>query len=155
MARRRTAPPRTVLPWTVLAWMVPLDGAGEVIEADGVVLAVPPAVAARLAPAGTVSTGTVGEPTATGNGHGLLGQPGPEQWRELATSPIVNVHVIYDRRVTRLPFAAAVDSPVQWVFDGPARRGCGRGSISRCRCRRPTATWTSRRRPCGSGSCPP
>src|SRR5262249_45261217 len=31
--------------------------------------------------------------------------------------PIVNVHVIYDRRVTRLPFAAAVDSPVQWVFD--------------------------------------
>src|SRR4029077_21255792 len=100
----------------------PLDGAGEVIEADGVVLAVPPAVAARLAPAGTVSTGTVGEAAAAGNGHGLLGQPGPEQWRELATSPIVNVHVIYDRRVTRLPFAAAVDSPVQWVFDrtGPS-----------------------------------
>jgi len=92
------------------------------IEADGVVLAVPPAVAARLAPAGTVSTGTVGEAAAAGNGHGLLGQPGPEQWRELATSPIVNVHVIYDRRVTRLPFAAAVDSPVQWVFDrtGPS-----------------------------------
>src|SRR5690349_6364203 len=100
----------------------PLDGAGEVIEADGVVLAVAPAVAARLAPAGTVSTGTVGEAAAAGNGHGLLGQPGPEQWRELATSPIVNVHVIYDRRVTRLPFAAAVDSPVQWVFDrtGPS-----------------------------------
>ena len=109
-----------------------LDGAGEVIEADGVVLAVPSAVAARLAPAGavstgtvstgTVSTGTAGEPTATGNGHGPPGQPGPEQWQELATSPIVNVHVIYDRRVTRLPFAAAVDSPVQWVFDrtGPS-----------------------------------
>jgi len=32
------------------------------------------------------------------------------------------VHVVYDRRVTRLPFAAAVDSPVQWVFDrtGPS-----------------------------------
>ena len=119
-----------------------LDGAGEVIEADGVVLAVPPAVAARLAPAdtvsagavstgavstgavstGTVSTGTVGRPAAMGNGHGPPGQPGPEQWQELATSPIVNVHVIYDRRVTRLPFAAAVDSPVQWVFDrtGPS-----------------------------------
>ncbi|HEY7359511.1 MAG TPA: FAD-dependent oxidoreductase, partial [Streptosporangiaceae bacterium] len=94
-----------------------LDGAGEVIEADGVVLAVPPAVAARLAPAGTA-----GGPAATGNGHGPPGQPGPEQWQELATSPIVNVHVIYDRRVTRLPFAAAVDSPVQWVFDrtGPS-----------------------------------
>ncbi len=32
------------------------------------------------------------------------------------------MHVVYDRRVTRLPFAAAVDSPVQWVFDrtGPS-----------------------------------
>ena len=104
-----------------------LGGAGEVIEADGVVLAVPPAVAARLAPAGTVGPGTVGpgtawEPAAAGDGHGPVGQPGPEQWRELATSPIVNVHVIYDRRVTRRPFAAAVDSPVQWVFDrtGPS-----------------------------------
>jgi hypothetical protein len=99
-----------------------LDGAGEVIEADGVVLAVPPAVAARLAPAGTVRAGPAGGPAVTGNGHGPAGQPGPEQWQELATSPIVNVHVIYDRRVTRLPFAAAVDSPVQWVFDrtGPS-----------------------------------
>jgi hypothetical protein len=100
----------------------PSDGAGEVIEADGVVLAVPPAVAARLAPAGTAGPGTVGEAAVAGNGHGQPGQPGPEQWRKLATSPIVNVHVIYDRRVTRLPFAAAVGSPVQWVFDrtGPS-----------------------------------
>ena len=52
------------------------------------VLAVPPAVAARLLPAGT------------GN---LPGLPGPVEWRELAASPIVNVHVVYDRRVTRLP----------------------------------------------------
>ncbi len=113
------------------------DGQGEVIEADGVVLAVPPVVAARLAPAGTVGPATVApatvgpatvgpgtawEPAAAGDGHGPAAQPGPEQWRELATSPIVNVHVIYDRRVTRLPFAAAVDSPVQWVFDrtGPS-----------------------------------
>jgi uncharacterized protein with NAD-binding domain and iron-sulfur cluster len=29
----------------------------------------------------------------------------------------VNVHVIYDRTVMDVPFAAAVDSPVQWVFD--------------------------------------
>jgi len=88
------------------------DGAGPVIEADGVVLAVPPAVAARRAPAGRVPGSR--ESGSTG--------PGPAQWRELATSPIVNVHVIYDRRVTRLPFAAAVKSPVQWVFDrtGPS-----------------------------------
>jgi squalene-associated FAD-dependent desaturase len=88
----------------------PPDNGGLVLEADGVVLAVPPAVAARLAPAG------VGGGPATGN------MPGPAQWRELSTSPIVNVHVIYDRRVTRLPFVAAVESPVQWVFDrtGPS-----------------------------------
>jgi monoamine oxidase len=128
------------------------DGEGQVIEADGVVLAVPPAIAARLAPAGTALDragldgaglesagldgtgfgsagveraafgGTTGEPTATGDGPGRPGRPGPAQWRQLGTSPIVNVHVIYDRRVTRLPFAAAVDSPVQWVFDrtGPS-----------------------------------
>jgi Flavin containing amine oxidoreductase len=135
------APDRTSLDGTLLDGAAPdsaarhgagldgaaLGGAGEVIEADGVVLAVPPAVAARLAPAssvgpGTVSPGTAWEPAAASDGHGPAGQPGPEQWRELATSPIVNVHMIYDRRVTRLPFAAAVDSPVQWVFDrtGPS-----------------------------------
>jgi squalene-associated FAD-dependent desaturase len=84
-----------------------------VIEADGVVLAVPPDVAAQLMPA-----------HADGDHHHWAGPglPGPAQWRELATSPIVNLHVIYDRRVTRLPFLAAVDSPVQWVFDrtGPS-----------------------------------
>jgi squalene-associated FAD-dependent desaturase len=80
---------------------------GVVIEADAVVLAVPPQVAARLAPDGVATAGA---------------GPGPEQWSELGTSPIVNVHMIYDRRITRLPFAAAVDSPVQWVFDrtGPS-----------------------------------
>ena len=44
--------------------------------------------------------------------------PGPSRaWAGLGASPIVNVHVIYDRPVTDLPFAAAIDSPVQWVFD--------------------------------------
>jgi squalene-associated FAD-dependent desaturase len=35
----------------------------------------------------------------------------------LGASPIVNVHVVYDRVVTEFPFAAAVGSPVQWIFD--------------------------------------
>jgi squalene-associated FAD-dependent desaturase len=79
------------------------NGGDEVIRADGVVLAVPPDAAARLIPYGRSL-----------NGAG--------RWAELGSSPIVNVHVVYDRRVTRLPFAAAVDSPVQWVFDrtGPS-----------------------------------
>jgi squalene-associated FAD-dependent desaturase len=36
---------------------------------------------------------------------------------DLGHSPIVNVHVVYDRQVTDLPFAAAVSSDVQWFFD--------------------------------------
>jgi len=84
--------------------------AQDAIEADGVVLAVPPEPAARLLPPGATAPG-----------------PGPAQWRELGASPIVNVHIIYDRRVTRLPFAAAVDSPVQWVFDRTGPSGLAAG----------------------------
>jgi squalene-associated FAD-dependent desaturase len=43
--------------------------------------------------------------------------PGRNLWSGLDASPIVNVHIVYDRRVTTVPFAAVVDSPVQWVFD--------------------------------------
>ena len=83
------------------------DGPGrEVIAADGVILAVPAGPAARLAAAAGVTGACFGE---------------------LGTSPIVNVHVIYDREVTGLPFAAAVDSPVQWVFDKTRTSGLESG----------------------------
>ena len=84
---------------------------GPVVHADGIVLAVPPDAAARLTPAAAAAGAS----------------PGPERWLELGASPIVNVHVIYDRRVTRLPFAAAVDSPVQWVFDRTRSSGLRAG----------------------------
>lgn len=45
----------------------------------------------------------------------------------LGTSPIVNVHVVYDRRVTDLEMAAAVDSDVQFVFDRTEAAGLERG----------------------------
>ena len=88
------------------------DGAGEVIEADAVVLAVPHEQAAKLVPAGALPPGTA------------------DGWAGLGAAPIVNVHVIYDRKVMDEPFAAAVDSPVQWVFDrtqisGQHERGDG------------------------------
>jgi squalene-associated FAD-dependent desaturase len=35
----------------------------------------------------------------------------------LGSSPIVNLHVVYDRRVCEERFAAGVDTPVQYVFD--------------------------------------
>jgi squalene-associated FAD-dependent desaturase len=69
------------------------------IAADAVVLAVPHDVAARLIPPGALPEATVAG------------------WAGLGASPIVNVHVIYDRPVMDEPFAAAIDSPVQWVFD--------------------------------------
>jgi squalene-associated FAD-dependent desaturase len=72
---------------------------GEPLAADAVVLAVPHEKAAPLIPAGALP-----EQTVAG-------------WAGLGASPIVNVHVIYDRPVMELPFVAAIDSPVQWVFD--------------------------------------
>jgi squalene-associated FAD-dependent desaturase len=69
------------------------------IDADAIVLAVPHEKAAPLVPPDALPPGTVAA------------------WSGLGASPIVNVHVIYDRPVTDLPFAAAIDSPVQWVFD--------------------------------------
>ena len=67
--------------------------------ADAVVLAVPHEQAAKLIPAGALPAETV------------------DGWAGLGAAPIVNVHVIYDRKVMDVPFAAGVDSPVQWVFD--------------------------------------
>jgi squalene-associated FAD-dependent desaturase len=74
-------------------------GEGEDIHADAVVIAVPHEAAARLMPPGALPEETV------------------EGWAGLGAAPIVNVHVIYDRKVMDMPFAAGVDSPVQWVFD--------------------------------------
>jgi hydroxysqualene dehydroxylase len=47
--------------------------------------------------------------------------------RGLRDSPIVNLHVVYDRRVCELPFAAGVRTPVQYVFDRSEAGGVGSG----------------------------
>jgi len=73
----------------------PVVRTGErVIEADAVIVTTPPDVAAELV------------------GEGALGPVG-----RLGVSPIVNVHLVLDRRVTDLPMFACVRSPVQFVFD--------------------------------------
>ncbi len=41
----------------------------------------------------------------------------------LASSPIVNLHIVYDRRVLDEPFAAGVGTPVQYLFDRGAAAG--------------------------------
>jgi uncharacterized protein with NAD-binding domain and iron-sulfur cluster len=73
------------------------------LAADSVVLALPHREAFKVAPA-------------------LADSPAAAA-QELGASPIVNVHVVYDRPVTDLPFAAAVNSPVQWFFDRTASSG--------------------------------
>ena len=93
----------------------PNSAAADVAEipADAVVLAVPHEVAARLIPPGALPDATVAG------------------WAGLGASPIVNVHVIYDRPVMDQPFAAAIDSPVQWVFDRTRISGLDRSSPGR------------------------
>ena len=39
------------------------------------------------------------------------------QVENLQWSPILNLHILYDRSVMREPFCAFVDSPLQWVFN--------------------------------------
>jgi squalene-associated FAD-dependent desaturase len=45
----------------------------------------------------------------------------------LGSSPIVNVHVVYDRAVMEVPFAAGLGTSVQWVFDRTGPSGLERG----------------------------
>ncbi len=75
---------------------------------DRVIVAVPHQVAASLLPAGVVD----------------------EQAEEgLGASPIVNVHLQFDRRVLDHRVIAAIDSPVQWVFDRTAASGVEQGQL--------------------------
>ena len=69
---------------------------GEELQADRVLLAVPAAESARL-----------------------LGEPEPK----LEDSPIVSVHLLFDRRLLRQPLAALLGSPAHWVFDRGALTG--------------------------------
>jgi protoporphyrinogen oxidase len=89
------------------AWSV--EGGGERVTADAVVVAVPHDRLEGLLPPGALAA--------------------PERLSELGTSPIINLHVAYDRRVMALPFAAAVRSPVQFVFDRTESSGLERGQL--------------------------
>jgi monoamine oxidase len=48
--------------------------------------------------------------------------------RALGSSPIVNLHILYDRPVCEESFAAGVDTPVQYLFDRTAAAGAPAGS---------------------------
>ena len=82
---------------------------GKRIDADAVILAVPHDAVDGLVPPGAV--------------------PGQSELADLGISPIVNVHFVFDRQVMDVPFTAALDSPVQFVFDRTeAANGTGAAS---------------------------
>jgi squalene-associated FAD-dependent desaturase len=61
---------------------------------------------------------------------GLLAEllPGTaDKLASLGSSPIVNLHVVYDRQVCEEPFAAGVRTPVQYVVDRTAAGGVAPG----------------------------
>lgn len=66
------------------------------LDADAIVVAVPPAESARL-----------------------LGEPEPA----LESSPIVSVHLLFDRPILATPLAALLGSDAHWVFDRGALTG--------------------------------
>jgi squalene-associated FAD-dependent desaturase len=84
---------------------VEVESDAGVLEADAAVLAVPHDRAAGMLPPGAVD----------------------EPIEQLGSSPIVNAHVIYDRRVTDLPLAAGLHTPVQWLFDRTEESGLAGG----------------------------
>ena len=83
--------------------------AGRRIRADAVIVALPHDAAPTVLPRG-----------ALGDLSGL------------GRAPIVNVHLVFDRKVTELPMAAAVSSPVQYVFDRTAASGIPAASGNQC-----------------------
>jgi len=84
-----------------------IEGVEEGLSAEAVVVALPHARAAGLL-----------EP--------LLPQLAASV-RGLGSSPIVNLHVVFDRVVCEEPFAAGVNTPVQYLFDRTAAAGAPPG----------------------------
>jgi len=84
-----------------------VSAGGQAFDADAVVVALPHSQVEGVLPKGALPEGV--KPS------------------KLMSSPIVNVHVHFDRTVTHLPFAAALGSPAQWIFDRTASSGAGRG----------------------------
>jgi squalene-associated FAD-dependent desaturase len=73
------------------------------LQADAVVVAVPHTEAAAILPDDAL--------------------PARDRLVELGTSAIVDVHLVFDRPVTRWPLMAGCGSAVQWVFDRTASSG--------------------------------
>jgi uncharacterized protein with NAD-binding domain and iron-sulfur cluster len=83
------------------------SGTEECVKADAVIVALPRARAAALI-----------EP---------FDSRAAADAQALNDTPIVNLHVVYDRTVCEFPFVGGVGSPVQYVFDRSDASGVGAG----------------------------
>lgn len=113
------------------------SGPARALEASGVdvVLASPVSAIARTGSGGfTISAGERAEafdaviaatPLRVAAALGAFDREADLE--RLGVSPIVNVHLLLDRKVTDLALAACVDSPVQFVFDRTASSGASSG----------------------------
>ncbi|MFD3558351.1 hydroxysqualene dehydroxylase HpnE [Streptomyces sp. NPDC058686] len=86
-------------------WSVEVPG-GRIV-ADTVVLAVPQRETYDLLPDGALDDA--------------------ERLLAIGTAPILNLHVVYDRKVLKRPFFTTLGSPVQWVFDRTKASGLTEG----------------------------
>ncbi len=81
--------------------------ADGIVGADAVVSAIPHDAAPGVLPPGSVAY--------------------QDRLGHLGTSAIIDVHLVFDRPVTRWPLVAGLHSPVQWIFDRTVSSGLGAG----------------------------
>ena len=103
-----------VLPARPLGWMHG-DAAGRALERDGATLE----LGARVDELDDLAVDAIVVATPPEESARLLGEPEPR----LEHSPIVSVHLLFERRLLEPPLAALLGSDAHWVFDRGALTG--------------------------------
>jgi hydroxysqualene dehydroxylase len=103
-----------VLPTRPLGWMHG-DAAGRVLEQAGATLE----LGARVDELDDLPADAIVVATPPHESARLLGEPEPR----LEHSPIVSVHLLFERRLLEPPLAALLGSDAHWVFDRGALTG--------------------------------
>ncbi len=103
-----------ILPARPLGWMHG-DAAGRALEAAGATIR----TGERVASLEDLDSDAVVVATPPSEAANLLGEPDPA----LEHSPIVSVHLLFDRPLLGHPLAALLDTDAHWVFDRGALTG--------------------------------
>ena len=85
------------------------EAAGRALEAAGATVV----TGTRVESLEELGAGAVVVALPPGESARLLGEPESQ----LEDSPIVSVHLLFDRAIMRTPMAALLDSPAHWIFD--------------------------------------